>query len=97
MTLQQIERNWLLARVNIGSGQVTNDQLKRTYFNTQSFTGTLPDQEKQFLRKAINDNGKTPSSNYTGTLLIEALVALGVEPTKFINKNWRRLFLNYSP
>ncbi|MBI2601410.1 hypothetical protein HYW42_05690 [Candidatus Daviesbacteria bacterium] len=97
-SLQQLERDWLLARVNPGTAQVTNDQLKRTYFNGQSFTGTLRDQEKQWLRKVITDALGTPSNTpYLGTLLIETLVALGVTPTKFMNENWRLLFINYNP
>ena len=95
---QQIERDWFLARVNIGTGQVTNDQLKRIYFNTQSFTGTLPDQERQWLRKVITDEGNTPTvTSYISTLLTEVLIALGVTPTKFQDENWIRFYINYNP
>ncbi|MBI4036128.1 hypothetical protein HY383_04215 [Candidatus Daviesbacteria bacterium] len=97
-SLQQLERDWLLARVNPGTAQVTIDQLKRTYFNGQSFTGTLPDQTKQWLRKVITDALGTPSNTpYIGTLLIETLIALSVTPTQYINENWKLFYINYSP
>lgn len=98
MSLREIERNWLLKRVNIADGQVSNKQLARTYFYNIGLTGTYREQVKKFLRKIITDNLQTPSdTGYTSTLLKEALVSLSVEPTVLFNENTKRLWLNYNP
>lgn len=96
--LTYVERFFFQTRVTGAVPTQPLNYLKRAYWGEQGFTGTFRDQERQWVRKIIIDNGGTPTSTrYLSTLLIEALSALGVTPSVRLQENWLKLYKNYNP
>jgi len=95
-SLSELERKYFVEKVG---GAETNEPLnglKRRYW-LSSFSGDrntgMNDLEKDWLRKIINDNGGTPTSDYLSTLYVEAVAALSGDPTKYINENKKQVYI----
>lgn len=95
-SLSELERRYFVEKNGGADRSEKVTGLKRKYwlglFGGDRNTG-LDDLEKQWLAKIINDNGDTPSDNETSTLYIEAIVALGGTPTKYINENKKQVYI----
>lgn len=91
----EVERAYFVRKAGGANPDETLANIKRRYWlgllggaTTKGFVSL----EKDWLRKIINDNGKVPSSDYLSSLYIEAVVALGGTPSKFINDNRRLVY-----
>jgi hypothetical protein len=89
--LGQLERSWFAVRVACNSGTPLN-QLKRTYWekqlgSTYSSHG-MSELEDNWLRKVITTAGQTPTVDARpSTLWKEAVAALGLTTSKYLNDN----------
>lgn len=98
-SIDQIEREFLYGRLTGVTAQTPLNQMRRMFYAqyvgiTAGPSVGLKDLQNQFLFKVINDNGGTPASNYDPDLWREAVAALGVTPSKYVNENRRLLYLN---
>lgn len=93
-SLSELERRYFVSKVGGSTTDEPLSNIKRRYWlgllGGDKNTG-FNDLEKNWLKKIINDNGATPSSNYLSTLYIEAVSSLGGKPTKYINENKKQV------
>lgn len=94
----EVMRFWFSSRVPGSGPQTPLGELQRKYWYSLGLNGTFDEQQRKWLRKIITDAGKTVGgSNNVPQLLIEALDAQGIVPSKFIQENWDKLFSTYNP
>lgn len=95
-SLTELERRYFTKKNGGALPKEPLNNMKKRYwlgvFGGDRSTG-FQNLEKQWLKKIIDDNGGTPSSNYLSTLYLEAVAALGGEVTKYFNSNKRQIYI----
>ena len=97
--LNQIEREWLSAKVAGTTAKKPLNQLKREYYISViggASSGTkLPELERKWLLEYIDDKGGTPTPGADLPVLWKDVVlVLGVAPSKYLNGNKILFYLN---
>lgn len=95
-SLSELERRYFVKKAGGADRDETINSIKKRYWFSL-FTGDrntgFNDLEKDWLRKIINDNAGTPSSNYASSLWIEAVAALSGDPAKQVNENKKQVYI----
>ena len=95
-SLTELERRYFVEKAGGAVPSEPLNNIKRRYW-LDSIGGDrntgFNDLEKDWLRNIINDNGGTPSSNRTSDLFVQAVAALGGDPTKYINQNKKQVYI----
>jgi hypothetical protein len=95
-SLSELERLYFVSKNGGADRSEKVTGLKRKYwlglFGGDRNTG-FDDLEKQWLSKIITDNGGTPDSYEASSLWVEAVAALGGDPSKYINENKKQVYI----